>query len=89
VLNLIDLYIKAKDSPVSGNVIFFSLFWTAWGKAFTELNIKSGFKSTGLSPFNPDSRTQREVAGLAARLLLYKNLSRNQTAGQFLASLQL
>jgi hypothetical protein len=33
---------------------FFSLFWIAWGKAFTERNIKSGFKSTGLSPFDPD-----------------------------------
>jgi hypothetical protein len=26
----------------------------AWGQAFTDLNIKSGFKSTRLSPFDPD-----------------------------------
>jgi hypothetical protein len=33
---------------------FFGLFWKAWGKAFTKRNITSGFRSNGLSPFDPD-----------------------------------
>ena len=32
---------------------FFRLFWHAWNTAFTPENINSGFKSTGLHPFNP------------------------------------
>ena len=32
---------------------FFHLFWHAWNTAFTPENIHSGFKATGLHPFNP------------------------------------
>ena len=32
---------------------FFRLFWHAWNTAFTPENILSGFKATGLHPFNP------------------------------------
>ena len=31
---------------------FFRLFWKAWGTAFTEENVFSGFKNTGLYPFD-------------------------------------
>ena len=33
---------------------FFRLFWKAWGTAFTEENVFSGFKNTGLYPFDPE-----------------------------------
>ena len=32
---------------------FFRLFWKAYGRSFTKKNIESGFKKTGLSPFEP------------------------------------
>ena len=32
---------------------FFQLFWAAFGKAFTTSNIESGWKVTGLYPFEP------------------------------------
>ena len=32
---------------------FFRLFWHAWKTSFTSENILSGFKATGLHPFNP------------------------------------
>ena len=32
---------------------FFRLFWHAWNTIFTPKNILSGFKATGLHPFNP------------------------------------
>ena len=32
---------------------FFRLFWHAWNISFTPENIHSGFKATGLHPFNP------------------------------------
>ena len=31
---------------------FFRLFWKAWGTAVIEENVFSGFKNTGLYPFN-------------------------------------
>jgi hypothetical protein len=34
---------------------FFSLFWTAWTKAFTSSNIKSGWATTGLYPFDAET----------------------------------
>jgi hypothetical protein len=33
---------------------FWKLFWVAYNKAFTKNNINSGWKKTGLHPFNPD-----------------------------------
>ena len=33
---------------------FFRLFWQAWNTLFTPKNIYSGFKATGLYPFNPE-----------------------------------
>ena len=33
---------------------FFELFWPAFQRAFVERNILSGWKETGLQPFNPD-----------------------------------
>ena len=33
---------------------FFKLFWDAWATSFSEKNVLSSFKSTGISPFNPD-----------------------------------
>jgi hypothetical protein len=33
---------------------FFATFWKAWNRTFTEKNIFSGWKKTGLSPFNPE-----------------------------------
>ena len=33
---------------------FFRLFWAAWVKTFTEKLIYSAFKSTGLSPWDPN-----------------------------------
>jgi hypothetical protein len=33
---------------------FYELFWPAWQRAFTEKNIQSGWKKTGLHPFNPN-----------------------------------
>jgi hypothetical protein len=33
---------------------FFSLFWRAWGKAFTPKNIQSGWRATGLHPWDPE-----------------------------------
>ena len=33
---------------------FFRLFWPAFNKAFIEKNINSGFKKTGIHPFNPE-----------------------------------
>ena len=32
---------------------FFSLFWPAWQRSFTEANISSGWSKTGLWPFDP------------------------------------
>ena len=32
---------------------FFRLFWHAWNTSFTPKNIHSGFKATGLHPFDP------------------------------------
>ena len=32
---------------------FWSVFWPAWNEAFTEKNILSGFKKTGIWPYNP------------------------------------
>ena len=32
---------------------FFQLFWHAWNTLFTPKNIYSGFKVTGIYPFNP------------------------------------
>jgi len=32
---------------------FYELFWPAWQRAFTKNNIQSGWKKTGLYPFNP------------------------------------
>jgi hypothetical protein len=46
---------------------FFGLFWKAWGKAFTERNIKSGFRSTGLSPFDPDIVIRKFIKKLNSR----------------------
>ena len=37
---------------------FFRLFWPAFIKAFTSSNIKSGFRKTGLVPFNPTAILQ-------------------------------
>jgi hypothetical protein len=34
---------------------FFRLFWTAFGKAFTQSNIESGWRKTGLHPFQPEA----------------------------------
>ena len=33
---------------------FFQLFWNTWNTLFTPENIYSGFKATGLHPFNPE-----------------------------------
>ena len=33
---------------------FWKLFWPAWQLAFTEKNIESGWKKTGLNPFDPN-----------------------------------
>ena len=33
---------------------FFRLFWAAFGKAFTTSNVESGWKKTGLYPFEPN-----------------------------------
>jgi len=38
---------------VMGRSTFTGLFTTAWDKAMTEANIKSGFRSCGIFPFNP------------------------------------
>ena len=32
---------------------FWSIFWPAWRQAFTPENIESGFKKTGIFPYNP------------------------------------
>ena len=34
--------------------IFWSVFWPAWQAAFSENNILSGFRKTGIWPYNPD-----------------------------------
>ena len=34
---------------------FWSAFWPAWQQAFTEKNIRSGFKRTGIFPYDPDT----------------------------------
>ena len=33
---------------------FFSIFWKAWGQAFTSQNIQSGWRKTGIWPFDPN-----------------------------------
>jgi hypothetical protein len=33
---------------------FYELFWPAWQRALTKKNVQSGWKKTGLFPFNPD-----------------------------------
>ena len=33
---------------------FWSVFWPAWQEAFSKKNIASGFKKTGIWPYNPD-----------------------------------
>lgn len=33
---------------------FWSVFWPAWQEAFSEKNITSGFRKTGIWPYNPD-----------------------------------
>jgi hypothetical protein len=38
---------------------FFRLFWASWGQAFISKNIDSGFRNTGLHPFNPEIILQR------------------------------
>ncbi|EED19172.1 F-box domain protein [Talaromyces stipitatus ATCC 10500] len=38
---------------------FFRLFWASWEISFTKKNINSGFKSTGLVPFNLEVVLQR------------------------------
>ena len=33
---------------------FFSVFWPTWQRSMTSQNVQSGFKRTGISPFNPN-----------------------------------
>lgn len=40
---------------------FFKLFWDAWVTSFSEKNVLSSFKSTGVSPFNPDVILRRFI----------------------------
>jgi hypothetical protein len=47
------LYKHRRLGPVK-KANFFSLFWDAWVASFTEKNIFSSFKATGVHPFNPD-----------------------------------
>jgi hypothetical protein len=46
---------------------FFRLFWPSWKRAFTPENVLSGFKNTGLSPFNPELILQRFTHQPASR----------------------
>ena len=38
---------------------FFRLFWPAWEKAVLKENVQSGWKRTGLEPFNPKAVLSR------------------------------
>jgi hypothetical protein len=46
---------------------FFRLFWASWQRAFIPDNILSGFKNTGLSPYEPGVILQRFSKNQASR----------------------
>ena len=52
---------------------FFRLFWKAWGTAFIEENVFSGFKNTGLYPFDSEVVIKRFRVKKKERLLNNKS----------------
>ena len=67
-------YMKQNPGRVINTVILASMVGQAYPTAFTPVNILSGFKKTGIYPFNPSSVYNRQLApsnALSKKLLLH------------------
>ena len=55
-------YISANKRKVITRFQFSELFSKAWKKGMTANNIKAGFRTTGIYPYNPEAVIQRKAA---------------------------
>ena len=55
-------YLSANKRKVITRFQFSELFSRAWKKGMTAHNIKAGFKTTGIYPYNPEAAIQRKAA---------------------------
>ena len=71
-LGVIHAYLASNKGKVVTRFQFSELFCEAWEKGMTAKNIRAGFKTTGIYPFNPKELIYEEPAAIASPFSLCK-----------------